>query len=359
MSGTLFNPFEGPESDGVWYIPDPDIPDEPLYGHVELPAAGGFFLVQGELNVLFGNEGLGKTWIALEVAIRWAQTGRPVYILTEEVNRTVKNTMRLLGAWTRAPRGLYRIAPVSELATQDSRRGTPEDAILRAPDPQGLLPFERLTRDICSGPADAFVLIDTASEAGLSHDGGSVRIWHNKITDVLLTRGHTVMILDHPPKGSEHAKTMSGSRQKSARIKGVSWRLKRGKVSKAGGVIELELMKDKHAVTGLEHGSSLFIRQNPGPVFEFNVEQSLNEIMIGLAEDSTAAADSIVGVLTEQGRTMNTSELQDLIPGTKAKKTEVTSAAGGDSRLRRFRLKGNAIYWALTDWPDDPEGETI
>ena len=207
----------------------------PLAGDApKLPAVftrsdGSTLLYESKLNSLFGEPGLGKTWVALMVVIEAVGNGsRVVWWDFEDQPSTVTTRLNALGAGN----------------LLDS------DALIYATPTLADDPLEMAA--MCDwmqrGKRPGFVIIDSVEAAGLATDSNNGKPWYAQHVDPWLARDVGVLALDHVPKRREdRPRGAIGTQFKLAQTRGAALLLTgtpwtktqggQGQISRAQGLL--------------------------------------------------------------------------------------------------------------------------
>lgn len=188
----------------------------------------------GRTNLIFGESGAGKTWVAL-LAVREAlEQGRGVvYIDLEDTPEGLIGRLRLLGCSTdQLARHLVYIQPEVPWGA------TAQAALARIID----------DRDV------ALVVLDSTGEAMAAdgvkgNDDDDVARWFTVCPKYLARRGPAVVIIDHIPKDDQAAPLSPiGSQRKKAAIDGAAYRIDAPKPPSKDreGLLVATTSKDRH-----------------------------------------------------------------------------------------------------------------
>lgn len=188
----------------------------------------------GRTNLIFGESGAGKTWVAL-LAVREALAeGRgAVYVDLEDTPEGLVSRLRLLGCTDdQLARHLVYIQPEVPWGA------TAQAALARIID----------DRDV------ALVVLDSTGEAMAAdgvkgNDDDDVARWFTACPKYLARRGPAVVIIDHIPKNDQDAPLSPiGSQRKKAAIDGAAYRIDAPKPPSKDreGLLVATTSKDRH-----------------------------------------------------------------------------------------------------------------
>ena len=187
----------------------------------------------GRINMVFGESGTGKTWVALQAATQMIAQGRHVtYIDLEDHPRTLVRRLEGLGA-----------AKGDIIAHLHYKR--PEIASAR-------FAVDSI-RDLVDGPGTELVILDSWGEAlalfGVDqNDDHGVAHFTQTILRPWTRLGAAVLLLDHIPKAEDSPKLFAiGSQRKRAAIDGAAYRVNQVKAFGRGvnGRVTLTTAKDR------------------------------------------------------------------------------------------------------------------
>lgn len=184
---------------------------DPIQPTVLQRSDGLFLFYAGRINVLLGESGGGKTWVAMYAAAQVMATGGGVLFvdLEDHIGSVLARMMNL---------GVKR-ATLAELFdyVTPQRSWTPEAA-------------EDLARRIVENDVE-LVVIDSTGEAmaidgAKPNDDDETARWFRRIPRYLARLGPAVILTDHVPKSKEVDPTQAiGSQRKKAAVDGASFRV--------------------------------------------------------------------------------------------------------------------------------------
>ncbi|RTL09532.1 MAG: hypothetical protein EKK62_01630 [Acidimicrobiia bacterium] len=188
----------------------------------------------GRTNLIFGESGAGKTWVAL-LAVReaLAEGHGVIYIDLEDTPEGLVSRLRLLGCTDdQLARHLVYIQPEVPWGA------TAQAALARLID----------DRDV------ALVVLDSTGEAMATdgvkgNDDDDVARWFSACPKYLARRGPAVVIIDHIPKNDQDAPLSPiGSQRKKAAIDGAAYRIDAPKPPSKDreGLLVATTSKDRH-----------------------------------------------------------------------------------------------------------------
>ena len=193
------------------------------------PDATETLIYEGRFNTLYGEAAVGKTWVALMVAIQQLRAGRRViWWDSEDRPDTLATRLQRLRATD--------LIGVDDLAWAT---GDLHDSPTAMAEALAFLDFD------ANGPG--LVVIDSATSFGCPSDGAPVAAWLQAHINPWWNAGHTVLLLDHVPKQrKDRPRGGIGSQAKLARIDGAAlyahgtpWN------GQQGGYIHLTVHKDR------------------------------------------------------------------------------------------------------------------
>ena len=190
---------------------------------------GATLLYAGRLNSIFGEPGMGKSWVALMVLIEAVRSGaRAVWWDFEDRPSTLAARLTALGAadLIEGERLLYATPTLAE-----DERGE----------------VETMCDWLGRGQVPGLVVIDSVESAGLPTDSNNASPWFDKHVVPWLEKGVGVLLLDHVPKRLEdRPRGAIGSQHKLARISGAGLMLAGTPWTKTqGGQVRLVNHKDR------------------------------------------------------------------------------------------------------------------
>ena len=190
---------------------------------------GATLLYEGRLNSIFGEPGLGKSWMGAMTAIQAIGRGsRVIWWDHEDVPSTLATRLTALGA------GELVESKEIIFATPSLAEDRVEMAVM----------CQWMKR----GRRPGLVVIDSVESAGLPTDSNNAAQWYEKRTDPFVHNGTSLLNLDHVPKRrDERPRGPIGSTHKNARLTGAALFLD-GKpwTKREGGRVKLVNHKDKH-----------------------------------------------------------------------------------------------------------------
>lgn len=200
---------------------------------------GQALLYPSAVNVVYGEPGGGKTWLALAAARQVAEAGGNIALLDwEDSPRTAAARLQALGL----------SLPLFE-----------QVGYFR---PSGPLPSEDVARlgQLVADPGIALVVLDSVAEAlagegADENDAGAVSGWAQRVLRPLTRAGACVLLVDHVVKDAEghHGRRWArGSSAKLALIDGAAYALEVDLPFSRhqGGTARLVVGKDRHGSVG-------------------------------------------------------------------------------------------------------------
>ena len=292
---TLWDAFEGARADTIAIESFKHTLPLVAGDAVKIPALltrsdGETLLYEGRLNSLFGEPGLGKSWVALMAVIEVVKNGsRVVWWDFEDRPGTLAARLTALGA--------------ANLIDSDSLIYATPDL---ADDPTEMA---AMCMWLARGDRPGFVVIDSVESAGLATDSNNAGPWYDKHADPWLNAGVGVLTLDHIPKRvQDRPRGAIGSQHKMARISGAGLLLTGTPWTKTqGGKVKLVNHKDRQgdlpapinktvAIIEVTHGEDgLLLYSINAPEAEENTE----DVTYLLLEAIAAAGPQ--GVRTKKG----------------------------------------------------------
>ena len=180
-----------------------------LLGVDRLPSAftrvdGETLFYQGRFNTLYGEGGIGKTWVALMAVIQHLRAGgTAIWWDAEDRASTVAQRLQLLKA--------------TDLIGTPDLKWVSGDFHTSAKAVAGAL--EHLDGSDIPG----MIVIDSATSFGCPSDGADVMAWLQEHINPWWDAGHTVLLIDHVPKQrKDRPRGGIGSQAKLARIDGAA-----------------------------------------------------------------------------------------------------------------------------------------
>lgn len=208
---------------------------------------------EGRTNMIFGEGGSGKTWIAVQAVAETILCGRTaIYIDLEDTPRGLVSRLLLVGlTHQQIADGLIYLNP--EIGWSP----TASASIVKLID----------TRDV------ALVVYDSAGEAMAAdgvkgNDDDDVARWFSVGPKYLARRGPTVLVIDHIPKDNTHAPLDPiGSQRKKAAIDGACYRIDCPKPPSIDhdGLLVAVVSKDRHGHHQRGHKAAQVAVTHPHP----------------------------------------------------------------------------------------------
>lgn len=210
-----------------------DEPAAPAPTVLAVDGGPGMFY-EGRTNMIFGEGGSGKTWVALQAVAEAIVTGRSViYIDLEDTAAGLIARLLALGVTRdQLARHLLYVQP-------EQAWGPTAQAALAA---------------LCDRHDIALVVFDSTGEAMAAdgvkgNDDDDVARWFTAGPKYLARRGPTVLVIDHIPKDNQHAPLDPiGSQRKKAAIDGACYRIDAPKppTIDRDGLLVAVVSKDRH-----------------------------------------------------------------------------------------------------------------
>ena len=206
-----------------WPEPEPPLPYPGFSQYVltveqkgeALPALlkrsdGATILYAGKVNSVFGEPGMGKSWIALEAALASLKNGgRVLWWDFEDKPDTLYRRAKALGQL--------------DLITGENVAFIKDNNILELEDDLPNMSLLCAVEWLADAGIYSLVIIDAAESSGAPSDGSSVTEWIKEKVSPFQSRGVGVLILDHVPKRrQERPRGAIGSQYKLAKIDGAA-----------------------------------------------------------------------------------------------------------------------------------------
>lgn len=234
----------------------PDVDREPLYVDIaallsgELPEPPKPALLSGTLyagkyNMLFGDSGAGKTWVALAAVVEQVNANRLAVVVDMDHNGASETVARLMPMGA-APEALSK----------------PE--LFRYTAPGDYMAMDELVADLVTLDAP-LVILDSIQEVMAAYGKDSNKdddfTWvYQRVVKPLLRSGATVVSIDHLAKSEDSRKQgPSGAVAKRRVIDGASLRVEAvtALVKGAGGRLALVVDKDRHGGLSVPRGKGV------------------------------------------------------------------------------------------------------
>ena len=165
---------------------------------------GETLLYAGEVNSVYGEPSIGKSWIAVAVLIENLKAGvRVCYWDFEDRPSTLAERLAAFDAFGLAdsPNVLYAVPSLAE-----------DEAAM-----------DSMARWLMGGDKPGFMILDSATQAGAPIDGAAPTEWYAKHVDHWKLAGIGSLIVDHVPKQKiDRPRGPVGSYQKLSRITGAA-----------------------------------------------------------------------------------------------------------------------------------------
>ncbi|MCY4121043.1 MAG: AAA family ATPase [Acidobacteria bacterium] len=221
-----------PATSGLNWRFDFSAPPPPPREGALLVADRTWLLGPGDLNMVSAPAGVGKSWLAMEMILRWLESREDAsaLILSEDGEARIHRRMSMLGCAERLPEGVLNGADAT------LHRTWSHDAKANAEMAESLIPHIEAR--------DMLVVLDTAQATGHPHDGASPESWLNVVKQYLAA-GATVLACAQPNKAAEDMR-MSGSVVTHNAVKGIVWSLS-GQMPPRGAAVStlvLKMVKD-------------------------------------------------------------------------------------------------------------------
>ena len=167
---------------------------------------GRTLLYESRLNSVFGEPGVGKTWVAIMAAIGAVRAGSNVLWWDfEDRQGTLAERLVMLNAKDLIDNEAIRFVNDSFLDDEDN----------------DVLPYAQSW--LMRGQRPGLVVIDSCETAGCPSDGGAVKPWFDKFVQPWESVGATLLLLDHVPKRREERPLGPiGSTHKRSRVDGAA-----------------------------------------------------------------------------------------------------------------------------------------
>jgi hypothetical protein len=256
---------------GWWTQPEPDI----LERH-----NGTCLLYSGRVNIIHGDSGTGKSWVALVAIAQVIRNGQRVMLVDlEDEPGSIVARLRILGLTDQQIAGGL-----------DYRR--PQAPFTGAA-------VAKLVDDVRSG-GHALVVIDSLGEAfaldGINEDrDNEVGPWVRRVLRPLADTGAAVLVIDHSTKAGDGSLHPSGSKRKRAAVSGASYLVEATKpLSKGtGGRLRITCAKDRHG---------RYARREVVANVVMSVTDTGTNVELYAVDNTTQAepADTAVRVIAEQ-----------------------------------------------------------
>lgn len=205
------------------------------------------------VNLLFGKSNIGKSWIALHLALEGLvnePNGDAMYIDLEDDPTAAARRLRLLGAsWAQLERFHYvqPDGPMAAMLLTGIAKGKD------ARDNEEAFKMMMLTKDpsliVVDGMTELYAMHGLDTNA--STDTAKITRWLKSLT----APGRTVVIVDHEKKSAEKGAWPLGSQHKVSMVQGTAlqlWCTQRPKLGQ-DGQFQLILIKDRHGEVA-KHG---------------------------------------------------------------------------------------------------------
>ena len=191
---------------------------------------GHTLLYESRLNSIFGEPGVGKTWLAIISAIEAVRAGANVLWWDfEDRQGTLASRLAALGAEDLIDNDALRFVNSAFLDDEDNN----------------VLPYAQAW--LMRGQRPGLVVIDSCEAAGCPSDGGAVKPWFDKYVDPWLFSGAGCLLLDQVPKRrEERPRGAIGSTHKLSRVDGAALFVSgQAWTKEAGGKVVLRVHKDR------------------------------------------------------------------------------------------------------------------
>ena len=161
--------------------------DDPILPALLMRDDGRTIFYESRCNSLFGEPGVGKTWVSILAMISAVRAGSNVLWWDfEDRQSTLATRLAALGA--------------HDVIENDALRFV-NDSFLDDDDETSILPYAQAW--LMRGQRPGLVVIDSCESAGCPSDGGAVKPWFDRYVQPWITIGATILLLDHVPKKRE------------------------------------------------------------------------------------------------------------------------------------------------------------
>ena len=304
---------------------------------------GATILYAGQFSTLFGEPGLGKSWVALMMAVDSMRNhdAGVIWLDFEDTPRLLADRAATIGA-------LDLIQDSSRFKFLQPAIGDDLDALDGA-------------REWASLQPQALVVIDSAEAAGCPSDGADVMPWLRRNIDPWVAAGCAVLLIDHVPKRKEdRPRGAIGSNRKLAHLQGAGLYLTGNPMTKAtNGRLRLINHKDRRgdmetpvlkAVTTLvalwqegKDGARTLTYKWEMPDAEDEGEDLAAQLLKAITAEGPAGVKGSRGV-------------RGLVKGPYQEVDRAVNALLKDGRLER-ELFGKAFYYRAAQPPEEPRDE--
>ena len=183
--------------------------DPPILPSLMVRDDGRTILYESKLNSVFGEPGVGKTWVAIMAAISAVRNGSNVLWWDfEDRQATLATRLAALGADDLIENPALRFVNDSFLEDETEEESS-------------ILPYAQAW--LMQGQRPGLVVIDSCESAGCPSDGGAVKPWFDKFCKPWESIGATLLLLDHVPKRKEERPLGAiGSTHKRSKMTGAA-----------------------------------------------------------------------------------------------------------------------------------------
>lgn len=307
---------------------------------------------EGRTNMIFGEGGSGKTWIAVQAVAEAILQGRTaIYIDLEDTARGLVSRLLLIGLTPeQIDGGLIYLNP--EIGWSP----TASASIVKLID----------TRDV------ALIVYDSAGEAMAAdgvkgNDDDDVARWFSVGPKYLARRGPTVLVIDHIPKDNTHAPLDPiGSQRKKAAIDGACYRIDCPKPPSIDhdGLLVAVVSKDRHGHHQRGHKAAQVAVTHPHPgTVELTVAAPEKAPTDAAGNFRPTAFMEKISRLLEEGTSLSGNQIEKAIKGNNNAKREalrmliVEGHIEQDAALRGFAYRSVKPFRADADPVDNGQNE--
>ena len=299
---------------------------------------GHTLLYESRLNSIFGEPGVGKTWLAIISAISAVRAGAHVLWWDfEDRPSTLATRLAALGA--------------ADLIDNESLRFA--NSAFLDDDDNNVLPYAQAW--LMRGERPGLVVIDSCEAAGCPSDGGAVKPWFDKYVDPWLFCGAGCLLLDHVPKRrEERPRGAIGSTHKLSRVDGAALFVSgQAWTKEAGGKVVLRVHKDRPgdlpatigkpvATITATHADGVleYTITTPDAEEAIEVTDTLLFEIAKLGSDGVTGSRAVRALVKTSGKVVD-SALEDLI---------------NKGMVSKFKVKRAWVYCATTEGLEIAEG---
>lgn len=294
---------------------------------------GAAMLYTGRINMLIGESGSGKSWVALTACVEaFAADLAVIYVDLEDHPQSIVGRLRALGATTTQLRDRF--------------------AYTRPQIAAGVTALDYIDHAIVDRHA-ALVVIDSVGEAMAlqsmkQNDDDEVARWYRHFARRWAELGPAIILVDHVPKSTDASRFAPiGSQRKKAASDGAMYRVDQVKSLAVGehGVITLTVAKDRNGAFPNEHVAATchYKSNHDGTVMTYQIAVPEERNEQGEVVRPTVLMERLSKAL-EHGPALTYNQLMKATSGNTAGKRRAIDILITEGYVNTHAAPNNAIY---------------